>query len=170
MLNRCYNIYLQAGEPTYRGVKVVEEWHDFKVYDAWCEANAIEGYELDKDLLGVHYDPATCVFLPAHVNSLFTGGKATKYDLPVGVSYAKKDKRWLASLGKRSNRARFFDPAEAMLHHITLKCELIDRLCDELQDHPDSRVIPALQRCKVKTWPAERAFGNATLRRNLCTT
>lgn len=70
MMHRCYSPqnpnWMSYGA---MGVKVCEEWHNFKEFNDWFVVNYVEGWELDKDVLSRKlYSPATCVFLPEHIN------------------------------------------------------------------------------------------------------
>ena len=70
MMHRCYS----PQNPNWRsygamGVKVCEEWHNFKEFNDWFIVNYVEGWEIDKDVLSqTLYSPTTCVFLPQHIN------------------------------------------------------------------------------------------------------
>ena len=70
MLHRCYS----GTKPQYAGCNVCDEWRSFKAFRRWFEANSVEGWELDKDILGdgLLYSPATCVFVPKALNQFLT--------------------------------------------------------------------------------------------------
>ena len=70
MLNRCYNVKLHSSKhSTYVGVTVCEEWHNFQNFAKWLEQNYVEGWALDKDLIGGNiFSPQTCVYTPTEVN------------------------------------------------------------------------------------------------------
>ena len=70
MMHRCYS----PQNPNWRsygamGVRVCEEWHNFKEFNNWFIVNYVEGWEIDKDVLSrTLYSPDTCIFLPEHIN------------------------------------------------------------------------------------------------------
>lgn len=49
MLARCYSKSQQAKQPSYVGVTVCDEWHNFQNFAEWYENNKVEGWVLDKD-------------------------------------------------------------------------------------------------------------------------
>lgn len=63
-------------QKAYQGVEI--HFKDFQAFATWC--NAQYGYacvdqngelwHLDKDLLGTHYAPETCLFIPKSINNL----------------------------------------------------------------------------------------------------
>lgn len=70
MLCRCYNTNLhKTKHSTYIDVEVCKEWHNFQVFAEWLGSNYVEGWTLDKDLLGGRvYSPDTCIYVPTEVN------------------------------------------------------------------------------------------------------
>jgi len=73
MMDRCYSKSYLKKFPTYIGCKVCNQWHDFQVFAKWYHENRVEGWHIDKDLLGEDlklYSPETCCFLPSRLNSL----------------------------------------------------------------------------------------------------
>ncbi|MGF1759335.1 hypothetical protein L4D76_15615 [Photobacterium sagamiensis] len=68
MLTRCYSEKNQLRQPSYKGVIVVEEWHNFQNFAKWYYAQNWKGMQLDKDLLcggnGKVYGPSTCSMIP----------------------------------------------------------------------------------------------------------
>lgn len=92
MLQRCYDEKYQAKQPTYIGVVVCDEWHNFQNFKKWCAKNYIEGFELDKDLRKFGskiYSPETCSFVPKQINGFFNIYTDNK-ELPIGVRKVSK--------------------------------------------------------------------------------
>ena len=52
MLCRCYSEYSKTASPSYAGCEVAEEWKIFSNFKSWFDANYVEGWEIDKDILG----------------------------------------------------------------------------------------------------------------------
>lgn len=72
MLERVYNLTCQSKYPTYKGVGICTEWHNFQLFARWMKENYVESFELDKDLLASGnklYSPQTCIFIPQRLNS-----------------------------------------------------------------------------------------------------
>ena len=70
MMHRCYSpqnpSWMSYGAV---GVRVCEEWHNFKEFNDWFVVNYVQGWEIDKDVLSrTLYSPTTCIFLPEHIN------------------------------------------------------------------------------------------------------
>lgn len=71
------NIHTRTStHPRYRGVE--NHFQDFNSFAEWCQTQYGYGFvddngelwHFDKDLLGFHYSPETCVFMPKAVNNL----------------------------------------------------------------------------------------------------
>lgn len=95
ILRRCYDEKSWVKNPTYKDVKVCEEWLCFEVYEIWYNTNVVVGYHVDKDFTVVGcklYSPETCVFIPPHINAIIGKKKITSKLLPVGVSHHSRDK------------------------------------------------------------------------------
>ena len=106
MLMRCFCNKCKQEHPTYRDVTCCKEWLSFGTFVEWV--NKQVGYcglkpysDLDKDILKVgnkEYCPECCSIVPTEINLLFTTGKATRGDLPIGVYYNKKSGRFSAHI------------------------------------------------------------------------
>lgn len=88
MMTRCYNPKYHERFPTYRGCKVSKDWFSFKTFKGWWEGNHVEGYELDKDLLGDGklYSEQTCAYIPAPLNMLLVSNYRQRGDCVLGVT------------------------------------------------------------------------------------
>lgn len=112
MIRRCYGKNRIDITPTYKNIKVCEEWHNYQNFAKWYLENYpkdIEGikFEIDKDLLqeGVEnkiYSPSTCVFLPKSVNVFLFGGN--NKDINTGLSWKESNKKWQVSIGGGKDR------------------------------------------------------------------
>lgn len=97
MIMRCY--YDKASRyPAYggKGVKVSEDWLIYENFAKWFDDNYVEGYHLDKDLLGDGslYSKENCCYIPQKLNGLFVitkknVGKLNNH-LPTGVIKQRK--------------------------------------------------------------------------------
>lgn len=100
MLERCYSQKCHSRQPAYVGCYVCEEWLTFSKFKRWMEEQNWEGNDLDKDLLvkgNKIYSPETCIFVSHVVNTFMLSSKGRKgSNTPVGVSWKKKDKLYVA--------------------------------------------------------------------------
>ena len=106
MLMRCFGNKYKQEHPSYRDVTCCKEWLSFATFVEWV--NKQVGYsrlkpyfDLDKDILKVgnkEYCPECCSIVPTEINLLFTTGKATRGDLPIGVYYNKESGNYAAQI------------------------------------------------------------------------
>lgn len=100
MLRRCYDIKYLESKPTYNSAFVCDEWKYFSNFKKWFDANYIEGYHLDKDILykgNKMYSPETCCFVPSEINAILTKSDSQRNELPIGVKKTR-GKRYEARL------------------------------------------------------------------------
>lgn len=93
MHKRCDDEKYQIKNPSYRNVKICNEWYNFQNFAKWFEDNYIEGFHLDKDILSIDfkiYSPETCCFVPVEINSLFTSCQSKRGNFRIGVSKYRK--------------------------------------------------------------------------------
>lgn len=74
MFKRCYNENWLQKHQTYKHSEVCDEWCVFDNFLLWYQENYVQGWHLDKDILGGSnlYSPKTCCFLPPYVNKFLT--------------------------------------------------------------------------------------------------
>lgn len=109
MLNRCYNPKYLKEHPSYDGCYVCEEWLTFSSFRRWMDAQEWEGMHLDKDLIvrgNKVYSPLTCIFIPQHVNKLFTDRSLHRGKYPLGVSYIPKSGKYVANVNEFGEQKR----------------------------------------------------------------
>ena len=106
MFDRAYSAKYQKSNPTYAGTTVCAKWLDFQEFAKWYTANYVEGYVLDKDLLGKEskvYSESTCLFIPLGLNTFIVKKYSTNTSGHTGVSC--RNGKWRASIsinGKRN--------------------------------------------------------------------
>lgn len=158
MLKRCYCPYYQAKKPTYIGCTVADEWLNFQNFAAWYESQPLakeEGVQLDKDLISPGnkvYGPESCALIPACVNSLLNdcGGARGKY--PIGVTWSKFNKKFVALCcidGKQRHIGYFACPKAAHEAYRDVKEKNVRQVAEEMKDLIGERVYSALVRYKV---------------------
>lgn len=162
MMNRCYSEKYTDREKTYKDVKVCEEWHNFQNFAEWFDKNyyEIQGetMTLDKDVLNNSnktYSPSSCIFLPKSINNLFISGKSRRGDLPIGVKYYEREKRYYVYCGDGSNGKRyggsFQDLESAFSGYKELKETIIMEKALEYRDRMPELVFNALVNYKVNS-------------------
>lgn len=102
MLRRCYSSVYHEGKPTYVGTQVENTWKTHSNFAKWFRENYVNGWQLDKDLLGDGklYSESTCCFLPGIINSAISN---TGFN---GVHWKKKNNKWVAQMSAVSNGKR----------------------------------------------------------------
>lgn len=107
MLKRCLDDGYLEREPTYNGCLVSYEWTYYKNfynwivsqenYKQWKESDGKWAIDKDVSIKGNKiYSSKTCFLVPQNVNNLFTTRKLHRGPYPIGVSYSKKNDKFLA--------------------------------------------------------------------------
>ena len=93
MFERAYSDRYHLKKPTYIGVTVGSEWHNYQNFAEWYEKHynpeTMQGWYLDKDILvpgNKTYAPEFCCFIPPSISSIFVNMVKSKKGLPRGVS------------------------------------------------------------------------------------
>lgn len=146
MLQRCYSEAWHKKYPTYKGVKVCDEWLTFSNFKSWMEQQDWEGKQLDKDLLGNGklYSPDTCCFLSKTLNSFIVSASTRCGNgLPVGVYKSKKRFQALCRnpFGDNPYVGNFKCETKAHIAYLKKKQEYAMRLADV---ETDQRIVSAI--------------------------
>lgn len=146
MLRRAYDQKTLKKRPTYAGVTVCDEWHRLSSFVLWWKENQVEGFEIDKDLLGDsrQYGPDSCIFVPQWLNCFLTTSAATRGNHPIGVTYSQRDKIYVAqchikTIGRQERVGYFHSAEEAHLAWKARKIELASEFESEI-----NRIDPRL--------------------------
>ena len=97
MLERCYCSKYLARKPTYAGCTVSDNFKNFTFFKNWCNKQVGFGekyFSLDKDILlkgNKLYSEDTCAFVPRELNNLLTLRKASRGNLPIGVTPSRSN-------------------------------------------------------------------------------
>ena len=88
ILQRCYSEKSLKKYPTYKGCEVCDEWKEFQNFAEWFSENYIQGYTIDKDILGDGklYSSETCCFVPNRINNIFHKNKHLTNKFGQGVT------------------------------------------------------------------------------------
>lgn len=160
MLTRCYNPKFHEKEPSYKGCIVCEEWLNFQNFSEWFDDNfyEIEGerMHLDKDILvkgNKIYSVDTCIFVPHNINSLFVKCDKSRRELPIGVHYNKRDKKFVSQCNiydykenknKRKNLGYYDTPQQAFEVYKEFKENHIKEVADEYKDKIPKKLYDAM--------------------------
>jgi hypothetical protein len=155
MLSRCYDEKVQEKQPTYKDCYVSEEWHNFQNFATWYDENhyKIEGERmaLDKDILkkgNKLYSPETCVFVPQNINLLFVKADVTRGNLPIGVQFHKKNKKYTSACndgnGKQIKLGYYKTLEEAFQVYKTYKEKLIKQIANKYRDDIPIKLYKAM--------------------------
>ena len=101
MLTRCYSEKEMIKHPTYEKVYVSDDWLLFSNFKNWMEKQDWLNKNLDKDILfpgNLEYAEDKCVFVSKRVNNFLIEKRTNKRDLPIGVSYHKSKKKFIAAI------------------------------------------------------------------------
>jgi hypothetical protein len=117
-------------------------------FRAWMETQDWEGKQLDKDIIvpgNKVYSPATCAFVPCHINSLLVDGAAQRGEWPIGVSWHKASKKFRPhpENGKKRHLGSFTTPEAA---HLAWRKEKLRIVRTAARECDDPRVSAGLLR------------------------
>ena len=163
VIGRCYNNEFHKKSPTYADCSVSEKFKYYPYFKEWCGNqigfNAVDDkgrpFELDKDILikgNKVYSENTCCFVPAEINGLFIKRDAARGDLPIGVWYHKRDRKYAAQVSRFKENIHlgyFSTPEEAFNAYKEAKEDYIKEVANKWKDQIDPRVYEALINYKV---------------------
>lgn len=137
VMERGYSSDLKEKFPTYDGVYVCDEWHNFSNFEIWFNENYIEGYELDKDVLvkgNKVYSPETCAFIPSELNKVLTRSNGSRGQYPLGVNWHKHLQKFASTVryNNKSVHIGYYDtPEEAFYAYKVKKEEIIKEYAEK---------------------------------------
>ena len=159
MLTRCYSDKFLLNNPTYNGCSVSENFKHYEYFYEWCNEQVgfkNEGWNLDKDLLikgNKIYSEDTCVFLPRELNLLLINNGVSRGDLPIGVSYHVRNKKFQANINLNTGRTKslgyYNTPEEAFYTYKEAKEDFIKEQANKWKDQIDPRAYEALMNYEV---------------------
>ena len=144
MIKRCYDEEHRYKNPAYYDVSVCDEWLYYPNFYEWIRSQenynilmSINDMAIDKDILvkgNREYKPDRCCLVPTNVNNILLKSDAIRGDLPLGVHYAKKNKKYIASCGGKKNHTYlgiYSTPEEAFEVYKEFKERQIKKLAEE---------------------------------------
>lgn len=162
MLQRAYDEKLHKKHPSYKGVTVCKEWHNFQNFAEWAklqENSRESGFHLDKDLtiLGnKEYSPDACSFVPRIVNTIITDCAKSRGKNPVGVIYRKRDSRYYAQInvdGVMRHIGCFSSPEDAFEAYKAKRIDRIREVANENRHLISETIYKNLMEWEVKPYP-----------------
>lgn len=164
MLYRCTNKFCTK-HPTYTNTGCSDNFKNYSFFYEWCQ-NQVgfrnkgengRSWQLDKDLLvkgNKLYSEDTCVFVPAHINSLLIKRDASRGDWPIGFHWNKAKSKFHVQCNDREGKLKhlglFTTPQEAFLAYKPFKEALIKEVANEYKNVLDNRVYQALMQYEVE--------------------
>ena len=148
MLRRAREEKFQQKHKTYIGVTVCDEWRSFMAFREWWLDNHVDGWHLDKDIIGngKEYSKYKCIYVPSWLNCFLINNGARRGDFPLGVSFAKRHKKYASDcrnpLTGSGFRVGYFDSAnEAHEAWVRKKISFAYELKSRIEDI-DARIFP----------------------------
>lgn len=158
MLERCYSKSKSTDRRAYTGCVVSQNFKNFNTFKNWCtyqKGFGKKGFELDKDILGgvlKMYSEDICVFIPKEINVFFTKANSIRGDYVIGVSYCKRNKRYVSNIsieGKNKKLGSFDNEWSAFIAYKKAKEDRAKELANKWKDQIDDRVYNKLLEYKV---------------------
>lgn len=160
MFQRCYDEATLKRTPTYNGCTVCEEWHNFQNFAKWYNKNYYkienEQMHLDKDILvkgNKIYSPETCCFVSERINNLFVKCDKARGELPIGVSYSKKNRNFSCQCrngsGKNIHLGSFYNLNDAFNAYKIFKESLIRETADKFKAIIPEKLYKAMYNYEV---------------------
>ena len=159
VIGRCYDSEFHKKSPTYADCSVSENFKYYPYFQEWCNKQIgfnEDGWHLDKDILikgNKVYSEDTCCFVPQEINGLFIKRDAARGDLPIGVWYHKRDRKYAAQVSRFKENIRlgyFSTPEEAFYTYKTAKELYIKDIANKWKDQVDPRVYEVLMNYQVE--------------------
>lgn len=121
MLVRCSSSAYKKSKNTYVEASCIPEWYTASVFKEWMEQQDWQGKQLDKDIIvrdNKIYSPETCAFVSRQTNMFIVASDATRGNFPLGVSWHKGAKKFIAYCRDNFTHSRaylglFITPEEA---------------------------------------------------------
>lgn len=160
--NTCYEIWHSILQRTidekykllhkaYKDASICDEWLLLSNFKVWFDEHYVEGYCIDKDLLGLKskvYSPDTCCFLPEEINAAITREKF-KRELPIGVMKYKDKFKAVC----RSKHLGFFNTVEESRNaYLKEKKKHLITLANKWKDKIEPRAYNALIKLDVENF------------------
>ena len=144
MIKRCYSEKTKNRNQAYKDTTCCNEWLNYENFYEWLHNQPnfeqwLNGrrWDLDKDILlkgNKVYSSKTCCLVPNYINKLFTKSNLTRGDMPIGVSYSKRNKKYDAKFsnnGHTKHLGYFGNKEDAFQTYKQAKEEYIKQVAQE---------------------------------------
>ena len=112
---------------------------------------------LDKDILykgNKIYSPKNCVFAPNNINTLFISCNSKRGDFPIGVTFNKRDKIFIAQCNDKTGRkhiGRFSNAEDAFYKgYKPFKEHYIKEVAEDYKDQIPQNLYNAMYNYKIE--------------------
>ena len=155
MMQRCYDDDYLNNNPSYKNVKVCEEWYNFSNFFLWAKDAYIQGFFMDKDFLQLGkfnkiYSKETCMFVDRKINNFIKISKRKNSNV-----YKNYHDMWRTectdfNTGNRITLGIFETKEEARQSYIDFKIKQIDcaKIYMKNQGHYSDEIISNLDKLK----------------------
>lgn len=161
MLRRCYDEEHRIKNPTYIDCSVCDEWLNYQNFAEWYDENY---YDIDNQIMHIEkdiihkgnkiYSPENCVFVPAFINSLFTRNDINRGNLPIGVYWSNKKKKYISQCSEGNGIQAFLgdynNPIDAFNTYKIHKEQLIKSIANENINKIPKRLYNAMINYQVE--------------------
>ncbi|HHT0329179.1 TPA: hypothetical protein ACTW5P_000862 [Raoultella planticola] len=145
---RVWNNYHSRvrNDRNYSTVTICDEWYLFSNFYYWYIDNVVDGWHLDKDILGGNeYSPDNCIFVPREVNQLF---RKVPTSLSTGVVVNHKGYQAQAKFGKQVYKFGTYPTIEeAHAAYVSGRKSYIYKLSQQYKAYPKLSLV-LLQKSK----------------------
>lgn len=143
ILQRTVNEKYKSSHKAYKDASVCDEWLLLSNFKKWFDKHYIDGFCIDKDLLGFNnkiYSPDTCCMIPSEINNALTRKKRER-ELPIGVM-KYKDK--FKAVCRLKHLGIFDTVEEARNAYLKEKKKHLVELANKWKDKIEPRAYDAL--------------------------
>lgn len=154
MLSRCYLDKYKKRYPTYAECGVSENFKNYSYFYDWCHRQIgfnMPDYNLDKDIIKIGnkiYSEDFCAFIPTAINCLLVRPRNKFNDLPTGVYFCKRTRKYRAQcndgVGRVVKLGNFNTPEQAESVYLEFKKEIIMSVAVKYKGLVDNRVYDSL--------------------------
>lgn len=148
IIKRAHSKKAQERNPTYIGVVVCDEWMSFTSFRSWWIENQVDGWQIDKDILGngYLYSPSSCIYIPSWLNTFIIDSGSARGNFKIGVHLYKASGKYASQCNnpiskKREHLGYFEHEDDAYVAWLTRKLEIASYLKIKM-DEIDYRIYP----------------------------
>lgn len=136
VMERCFDQKYKNKNPSYNDVTICDQWIKFSNFKNWFDANYVDGFEIDKDILiqgNKLYSPDTCCFVPRRINTLLLNKQRTNTSGMIGI-HEQKNGSYSANITMcevKKHLGTFKTAEEAAAAYVRAKTEYANKVVME---------------------------------------